>query len=52
MVYVSYFFIEVELIYNVLFITAVQQSDSLIYIYKYIHILFLIFFPLLFIIRY
>ena len=33
MVYVSYFFIEVELIYNVLFITAVQQSNSLIYIY-------------------
>ena len=35
MVYISYFFIEVELIYNVLFITAVQQSDSLIYINTY-----------------
>jgi len=35
MVYISYFFIEVELIYNVLFITAVQQSDSLIYINIY-----------------
>ena len=37
-----YFFIELYLIYNVVLITAVQQSDSLIYIYVYIytHILF------------
>ena len=44
--YFSLFFIEVQLIYNVALITAVQQSDSGIYthIYIYTHTLFKIFF--------
>ena len=33
-------FIEVELIYNVVLISAVQQSDSVIHIYILFHILF------------
>ena len=37
---ISFFLIEVYLIYNVVLISAVQQSDSVIYIYIYIYILF------------
>ena len=32
MVYISYLLIEVELIYNIMFIIAIQHSDSVIYI--------------------
>ena len=34
----SSFFVEVELIYNVVFISAVKQSVSVVYIYKYTYI--------------
>ena len=37
-----YFFIEVYLIYNVVLISAVQQSDSVIHIYTFFFILFFI----------
>ena len=35
-----YFFIEVELIYNVVLVSSVQQSDSVIHIYILFQILF------------
>ena len=35
-----FYFIEVQLIYNVVLISAVQQSDSVIYLYILFHILF------------
>ena len=38
--YQSFYFIEVYLIYNVLFMSAVQQSDSDIHIYVLFYILF------------
>ena len=34
------YFTEIQLIYNVVLISAVQQSDSVIYIYILFHILF------------
>ena len=34
------FFVEVESIYNVVLISAVQQSDSVMHIYILVHILF------------
>ena len=37
------FFIEVQLIYNVVLISVVQKSDSVTYIYIYIYNLFKIF---------
>ena len=39
------FFFEVQLIYNVVLVPGVQQSDSVLYIYIYIHT-FSDFFPL------
>ena len=32
------FFIEVQLIYNVVLVSGVQQSDSVIYMYMYVYI--------------
>ena len=46
------FFIEVQLIYNVLLIFAIQQSDSVIRMYVYIYKFFKYFFPLWFITGY
>ena len=43
----SFFLIEVLLIYNVVLVSGVQQSDSIIYIYRYRYILFFIFFSII-----
>ena len=37
MVFFKIYFIKVWLIYNVVLISAVQQSDSVLYTYGYIH---------------
>ena len=37
---IFFFLIEVELIYNVVLISAIQQSDSVTHIYILFHILF------------
>ena len=43
-----FFLIEVQLIYNVALIAAVQQSDSVICVYIYTHILFHILFIMIY----
>ena len=45
-----FFLIEVELIYNVVLVSGIQQNDSDIYIdrYTHIYIFFVIFFPIMF----
>jgi len=35
--FLNLFFIEVELIYNVVLVSSVQQSDSVLYIYIHTH---------------
>ena len=40
------YFTEVQLIHNVVLISAVQQSDSVIHIYIYIYTFFFIFFSI------
>ena len=45
------FFIEIELIYNIVLVSSIQQSDSVIHINVYIYILFKNYFPLQFIKR-
>ena len=41
---ILFYFIEVQLTYNVVFISAVQQSDSVIHIYTFFFIFFSIIF--------
>ena len=43
-----FFFIEVELIYNIVLVSTVQQSDSVIHVYTF----FLVFFSIRFITGY
>ena len=38
--YTLFYFVEVQLIYNVVLITAVQQSDLVVHTYIFLHILF------------
>ena len=44
--HIAAFFIEVELIYSIMLVSGVHQSDSVKCIYAYIHILFSTLFPL------
>ena len=44
----KFFLIKVELIYNVVLVSSVQQSDSVLYIYIYIYIYIYLPFQILF----
>ena len=44
---VSFFLIDVWLIYNVVLVSGVQQSDSVVYSVLYIYIFFFVFFSIM-----